>query len=241
MYMAGFFPCMMFGIPGAALAIVQSAKPERRKVAIGLMGSAAICALISGVTEPFEFGFMFLAFPLYVAYSLLYGIFGVITTLAGFRAGFSFSGGAMDLLFSASLPAAAKTWLIIPLGLAAFGSFYAVFRFAIVRFDLKTPGREDIDEESGIDEAAIELPAGTKFAAMAEGILEAVGGRDNVETYTNCTTRLRLTVKDPSLVSEDGVRAAGAVAVVRPSETALQAVVGPQVELVADEFAKLMR
>ena len=148
MYMSGFFPCMMFGVPGAALAMIQTAKSTKKKIAIGLVGSAALCAFICGVTEPFEFAFMFLAPGLYVVYALLYGIFTVITVLVGFRAGFSFSAGATDLLFSASLPAAANTWMIIPLGIAAFVVFYLVFRFAIVKFDLKTPGREDDDTEA---------------------------------------------------------------------------------------------
>ena len=119
---------MMFGVPGAALAIVHCAKDNKKKVAIGLVASAALCAFICGVTEPFEFGFMFLAPVLYVVYAVLYGIFTYITVLVGFRAGFSFSAGATDLLFSASLPAAAKTWMIIPLGIAAFIVFYVVFR-----------------------------------------------------------------------------------------------------------------
>lgn len=148
MYMSGFFPCMMFGIPGAALAMVHTAKSNKKKVAIGLVASAAVCSFVCGVTEPFEFGFMFLAPALYLIYALLYGIFTTITVLLGFRAGFSFSAGATDLLFSASLPAAANTWLIIPLGIAAFAVFYVVFRFAIVKFDLKTPGREDDDVEA---------------------------------------------------------------------------------------------
>ena len=114
----------------------------KEKIAIGLVASAAICAFICGVTEPFEFGFMFLAPGLYVIYALLYGIFTMITVALGFRAGFSFSAGAMDLLFSSSLPAAQKIWLILPLGIAAFIVFYVVFLFAIKKFDLKTPGRE---------------------------------------------------------------------------------------------------
>ena len=146
MYMAGFFPCMMFGIPGAALAIIQTAKPGKRKNAIGIVGTAAVCAFICGVTEPFEFAFMFLAFPLYVVYAALYGIFTTIAVALGFRAGFCFSAGATDLIFSASLPAAANTWLILPLGAAAFIVFYFVFKFAITKWDLKTPGREDDQE-----------------------------------------------------------------------------------------------
>ena len=120
MYMSGFFPCMMFGIAGAAAAMVRTAK--NKKAAIGLVVSAAICSFVCGVTEPFEFGFMFLCFPLYVVYSVLYGIFSVITYYSGFRAGFSFSAGATDLLFSASLPAAAKTWNDDPPGHRCFCS-----------------------------------------------------------------------------------------------------------------------
>ena len=164
MYMSGFFPCMMFGIPGAALAMVKCAKPEKKTAAIGLLLSAAICSFICGVTEPFEFAFMFLAPGLYVIYALLYGVFTIITVALGFRAGFSFSAGAMDLLFSASLPAAAKTWLIIPLGIAAFLVFYFVFLFAIKKFDLKTPGREDDDLEA---EKKVEL-ASDDYTAIAK-------------------------------------------------------------------------
>ena len=140
MYMSGFFPCMMFGIPGAALAMIQCAKPAKKKIAIGLVASAAVCSFVCGVTEPFEFGFMFLAPGLYVIYALLYGIFTIVTVALGFRAGFSFSAGATDLLFSSTLPAAQKTLLIIPLGIAAFVVFYFVFLFAIKKFNLKTPG-----------------------------------------------------------------------------------------------------
>ena len=142
MYMSGFFPCMMFGVPGAALAMVHCAPKEKRKAVIGMVASTALCAFVCGITEPFEFSFMFAAPVLYFVYALLYGIFSFITVLIGFRAGFAFSAGATDLLFSASLPAAQKTWLIIPLGAAAFVTFYLVFRFMITAFDLKTPGRE---------------------------------------------------------------------------------------------------
>ena len=121
MYMSGFFPCMMFGIAGAALAMIKAAK--NKKAAIGLVLSAAICAFICGVTEPFEFGFMFLCFPLYVVYAALYGIFTIITYYVGFRAGFCFSAGATDLVFSSFLPAANNTLMIIPLGIAAFVVF----------------------------------------------------------------------------------------------------------------------
>ena len=234
MYMSGFFPCMMFGIPGAALAMIRSAKTGKKKVAIGLLSSAALCAFICGVTEPFEFGFMFLAPGLYLVYALLYGIFTVITTLVGFRAGFSFSAGATDLFFSASLPAAKNTWMIIPLGIAAFVVFYVVFRFMIVKFDLKTPGREDDD----VDETKVEL-ANNDYTAIAATILEGLGGKDNVVSIDNCITRLRLEVKDNTAVDEKKIKSAGVAGVVRPGKTSVQVIIGTKVQFVADEFKKL--
>lgn len=236
MYMSGFFPCMMFGIPGAALAMIQCAKDNKKKVAIGLVASAALCAFICGVTEPFEFGFMFLAPGLYVIYALLYGIFTVVTVLLGFRAGFSFSAGATDLLFSASLPAAQKTWLIIPLGIAAFIVFYVVFRFAILKFNLKTPGREDDDT----DETTVKL-ANDNFTEVAKIILEGVGGKGNVASIDNCITRLRLEIKDYTAVDEKKIKSAGVAGVIRPGKNSVQVVIGTKVQFVADEFKKLCK
>ena len=233
-YMAGFFPCMMFGIPGAALAIIRTAKEKNRKIAAGIVGSAAICAFICGVTEPFEFAFMFLAFPLYVVYALLYGIFAAVTVALGFRAGFCFSAGATDLLFSASLPAAANTWLILPLGIAAFAVFYFVFKFAITKWDLKTPGRED-DQEG---ELKIEL-ANDDYTTMAQIILEGLGGKENVTSIDHCITRLRLEVKDRLLVDEKKIKSSGASGVIRPGKTAVQVVIGPKVQFVYEEFKKI--
>ena len=235
MYMSGFFPCMMFGIAGAALAMVQTAK--NKKAAIGLVVSAAICAFVCGVTEPFEFGFMFLCFPLYIVYAALYGIFTIITYYSGFRAGFCFSAGATDLVFSASLPAAANTWMIIPLGIAAFVVFYLVFRFAITKFDLKTPGREDEDEEAA--EANITL-ANNDYTAIAKGVLAAVGGKGNVANVDYCATRLRFEIKDHTAVDEKAVKKAGAAGVIRPSKTACQVVIGPKVQFVYDELKKML-
>ena len=236
MYMSGFFPCMMFGVPGAALAMIQTAKTNKRKVAIGLVGSAAICAFVCGVTEPFEFSFMFLAPVLYVIYAALYGIFTVITVMLGFRAGFSFSAGATDLLFSASLPAAAKTWLILPLGLAAFVVFYLVFRFAIVKFDLKTPGREDDDVEA---EKSVTL-SNNDFTEVAKIVLEGIGGKENVASLDNCITRLRFEIKDYTKVDEKKIKSAGVAGVIRPNKTAVQVIVGTKVQFVADEMKKML-
>lgn len=235
MYMSGFFPCMMFGIPGAALAMIKCAKPEKKKLAIGLIASAALCSFICGVTEPFEFGFMFLAPVLYVIYALLYGIFTMITVALGFRAGFSFSAGAMDLIFSSSLPAAQKTWLILPLGIAAFIVFYVVFLFAIKKFDLKTPGREDDDIEA---EKKVELES-NDYTAIAAKILEGCGGKENITSIDNCVTRLRLEVKDITAVNDKVIKSAGVAGVIKPGKTSVQVIIGTKVQFVADEFTKL--
>ena len=235
-YMAGFFPCMMFGIPGAATAMIVTAKSNKRKATIGLVGAAAVCAFLCGVTEPFEFAFMFLAFPLYVVYAALYGVFAAVTVGLGFRAGFCFSAGATDLLFSASLPAAAKTWLIIPTGIVAFVVFFAVFYFAIKKWDLKTPGRED--DQDG--EMKIEL-ANDDYTAMASIILEGLGGKENVTSIDHCITRLRLEVKDRLLVNEAKIKSSGAAGVIRPGKTAVQVIIGPKVQFVYEEFKKLAK
>ena len=239
-YMSGFFPCMMFGIPGAALAMIQTAKDNKKKIALGIVMSAAISAFVCGVTEPFEFAFMFLAPALYVVYAALYGIFTVITCFVGFRAGFCFSAGLTDLIFSASLPAAHNTWMIIPLGIAAFLVFYFVFKFAILKWDLKTPGREDDDDEADDAEKSATL-ANNDFTAVAQTILEGLGGKENVVTIDNCITRLRLTVKDDSLVDDKKIKSAGVSGVMHPGKNNVQVVIGMQVQFVADEFKKLCK
>ena len=236
MYMSGFFPCMMFGIPGAALAMIQCAKPAKKKIAIGLVASAAVCSFVCGVTEPFEFGFMFLAPGLYVVYALLYGIFTIITVALGFRAGFSFSAGATDLLFSSTLPAAQKTLLIIPLGIAAFVVFYFVFLFAIKKFDLKTPGREDDDDLE--EEKKVQL-ASDNYTEIAKKILAGCGGKGNIVSIDNCVTRLRLEVRDMTAVNDKAIKAAGVAGVIKPGKTSVQVIVGTKVQFVADAFSKL--
>ena len=236
MYMSGFFPCVMFGIPGAALAMIQCAKPAKKKIAIGLVASAAVCSFICGVTEPFEFGFMFLAPGLYVIYALLYGIFTIVTVALGFRAGFSFSAGATDLLFSSTLPAAQKTLLIIPLGIAAFVVFYFVFLFAIKKFDLKTPGREDDDDLE--EEKKVQL-ASDDYTEIAKKILAGCGGKGNIVSIDNCVTRLRLEVRDMTAVNDKAIKAAGVAGVIKPGKTSVQVIVGTKVQFVADAFSKL--
>ena len=237
MYMSGFFPCMMFGVPGAALAMLRSAKPERKKAAAGILLSSALCAFVCGVTEPFEFAFMFLAPALYAVYALLYGIISFVTVVSGFRGGFSFSAGVTDLFFSSTLPAAAKTWLIIPLGLLSFALFYGIFRFMIVKWNMKTPGREDA--ASAETSAAVTGNPDGKYADMARILLRGLGGPENILSIDNCITRLRLEIRDMSRVDENVIRSSGAAGVIRPGKNALQIVIGTTVQFVADELKQL--
>ena len=235
MYMSGFFPAMMFGVPGAALAVVRSAKPEKKKAVMGIMLSSAVCAFVCGVTEPFEFAFMFLSPVLYLFYALLYGVVTFVTLASGFRAGFSFSGGVTDLIFSSSLPAAARTYMILPMGLLAFVLFYAVFRFFILKWDLKTPGRED---EAAAPPGAKAKRAVSDCARQAGMILKGLGGAENVVSIDHCVTRLRLELKDASKIDEAAILAAGAPGVIRMGKNAVQVVVGTSVQFVAEELQK---
>ena len=235
MYMSGFFPCIMFGIPGAALAMIQTAKTAKRKATIGVVGSAALCAFLCGVTEPFEFAFMFLAFPLYIVYALLYAVVAMITVALGFRAGFCFSAGLTDVLFSVFLPGAQKCWLLLPIGVVTFIVFYLVFLFAIKRWDLKTPGRQ----EDSDGELKVQVPV-NDYETMARIILNGVGGKENVTSAEHCITRLRLEVKDRLLVDEKTIRYSGAAGVVRPGKCSVQVIIGPKVQFVYDEFKKLI-
>ena len=236
MYMSGFFPCMMFGVPAAAAAMIATAK--NKKVAAGLLISTAVCAFVCGVTEPFEFSFMFVAFPLYVVYAALYGIFTVITYYTGFRAGFSFSAGATDLLFSSQLPAANNIWMIIPLGIGAAIVFFVVFYALIKAFDFKTPGREDEDENTDAEKKVV--LSNNNFTQVAAGVLAAVGGKENVKNVEYCATRLRFEIKDYTAVDEKAVKAAGAAGVVRPSKNACQVIIGTKVQFVYDELKKML-
>ena len=236
MYMSGFFPCMMFGVPAAAAAMIATAK--NKKAAAGLLISTAVCAFVCGVTEPFEFSFMFVAFPLYVVYAALYGIFTVITYYTGFRAGFSFSAGATDLVFSASLPAAEKTWMIIPLGIGAAIVFFVVFYALIKAFNFKTPGREDDDENTDAEKKVV--LANNNYTQVAAGVLAAVGGKGNVKNVEYCATRLRFEIKDYTAVDEKAVKAAGAAGVIRPSKNACQVIIGTKVQFVYDELKKML-
>ena len=247
MYMSGFFPCMMFGVPGAALAMIRSAKSGKRKAAIGILLAGAVCAFVCGVTEPFEFAFMFAAPVLYVLYALLYGIFSWVTAVVGFRAGFAFSAGATDLAFSASLPAAQNTWMILPLGAAAFVIFYLLFRVLITRFDLKTPGREEEEEAPAEEMPAEGEPAEQEAAAHIiesgydiTAILEGLGGKENITALDNCATRLRVEVKDMAPVNDAMLKKAGARGVMRPRKNSVQVIIGTKVQQVVEALRPLL-
>ncbi len=235
-YMTGFFPVMMFGIPAGALAMYHTAKTNKRKVAAGLLGAAALCSFLTGVTEPFEFAFMFLSPVLYVVHALLTGIVCAITALLPVRAGFTFSGGFIDWVLCAKLPAALNTWMIIPIGLVVAVVYYAVFRFVIVKLDLKTPGREDDDAEA---EKKVVL-SNDNFTEVAQIVLEGLGGKENVTSLDNCVTRLRLEIKDYTKVDEKKIKSAGVAGVMRPSKTSVQVIVGTKVQFVADEMKKML-
>lgn len=235
MYQAGFFPVMMFGLPGAALAMYHTAKTNKKKIAAGILLSAALCSFFTGVTEPLEFSFMFLAPGLYVVHALLAGISVALVAALPVRAGFQFSAGFVDWVLSFNAPFAENPLWLLPIGIAFFVIYYVVFRFVITKFNLKTPGREDDNTE----EMNIEL-GDADYAAMAAAILEGLGGKENVTSADNCITRLRLEVKDRLLVDEKKLKASGAAGVIRPGKTSVQVIIGPKVQFVADEFKKLL-
>ncbi len=235
MYMAGFFPVMMYGLPGAALAMYHTAKDNKKKIAAGLLMSAALCSFLTGVTEPLEFSFMFLAPVLYVIHALLTGISAFIVALLPTRAGFNFSAGLIDFILSFKSPMALNPLLLIPVGLGFSVVYYTVFRVVITKLNLKTPGREDDDEEDL--KASL---ANDDYTTIAAIILEGLGGKENVTNSDNCITRLRLEIKDYTLVNEKKIKSAGVAGVIRPSKTSVQVIVGPKVQFVADEFNKLL-
>ena len=236
-YMTGFFPFMMFGLPAACLAMYHTAKDNKKKVAAGLLASAAFCSFFTGVTEPIEFSFMFLAPALYLVHAVLAGVTAAITVALPIRAGFCFSGGAIDLALSSGLPLAQNPWFLLGIGAVVGVLYYVIFRVVIVKFDLKTPGREDDDVEA---EKKVTL-SNDNFTEVAAIILEGVGGKDNVASIDNCVTRLRLEVKDYTVVDEAKIKQAGVAGVIRPGKTSVQVIVGTKVQFVADEFKKLCK
>jgi len=226
-FMSGFFPVMMFGLPAACLAMYRSALPERRQAVGGMLTSMALTAFLTGVTEPIEFTFMFLAPLLYFMHTILTGVAMALMHILGVHLGFGFSAGFFDYVLNFSK--STRPLLLLPVGLAYFAIYYGTFRWAIVKFDLKTPGREPEEAE---EEGAAPLPAERGLA-----FVEALGGAGNLASIDACTTRLRLVVNDQAKVSEARLKKLGARGFIRPSAQGLQVVLGP----IADSVAMEMR
>ena len=235
MYQAGFFPVMMFGLPAGALAMYHTAKENKKKVAAGLLGAAALSAFFTGVTEPLEFAFMFLAPGLYVVHALLTGITVAVVAALPVRAGFNFSAGFVDWFLSFKAPMALNPIYLLGIGLIVAVIYYVVFRIVIVKFNLKTPGREDDDDETKV------VLANDNFTEVARIVLEGIGGKENVTSIDNCIKRLRLEIKDYTKVDEKKIKSAGVAGVIRPGKTSVQVIIGTQVQHVADEFKKLCK
>lgn len=237
MYMTGFFPVMMFGLPAGALAMYHTAKDKKKKVVYGLLLAAAISSFFTGVTEPLEFSFMFLAPGLYLIHAGLTGVSAFVCALLPVRAGFNFSAGFVDWFLSFKAPMAQNPLWLIPIGLVFAVIYYVIFRFVILKFNLKTPGREEDDKDA---EMSVKL-ANNDYTQIATIILKGVGGKENVVAIDNCVTRLRLEIKDQSVVNEKIIKSAGIAGIIRPGKTSLQVIVGTQVQFVADEFKKLCK
>ena len=231
-FMSGFFPVMMFGLPGACLAMYRAARPDRRRAVGGLLLSMALTSFLTGVTEPIEFTFMFLAPLLYLVHAILTGLAMVIMHALGVHLGFSFSAGLFDYVLNYSL-ATRPLWLL-PIGAGYFTLYYAVFRYGIVRFNLATPGREVEAKAQGDNASASASPS------RAAGMVSALGGAQNLTAVDACTTRLRLSVADGTRVDVGALARLGAMGVVRPAPNTVQVVLGPIADQVAGEIRRYL-
>ena len=238
-YQAGFFLVMMFGLPGAALAMYQCARAENRAKVMGIMMAGAFAAFFTGITEPLEFSFMFVAPALYVIHAFLTGVSVFIAASMHWIAGFGFSAGLVDMVLASRNPLATHWYLLIPMGLVYFAIYYLVFRFTITRFNLLTPGRELAVAGSAADGEDMNLSAGKQqdVSALARQYIAAIGGSDNLTNIDACITRLRLGVKDATLVDEALARRLGASGVIRLNATNVQIIVG----FVAEKIATAMK
>ncbi|OKP04907.1 N-acetylglucosamine-specific PTS transporter subunit IIBC [Xenorhabdus eapokensis] len=244
-YQAGFFPIMMFGLPGAALAIYHCARPENRAKVAGIMMAGAFAAFFTGVTEPLEFSFMFVAPVLYVLHAIMTGISVYIAAAMHWIAGFGFSAGFVDMLLSSRNPLAVHWYMLIPQGLVFFCLYYVVFRFTIKKFNLMTPGRElsATNETDGydIDMAKKESNSAGSIQEKAHQYIAAVGGSDNLTNVDSCITRLRLSVNDSSLVNEQLVKHLGASGVIRLNKQSVQIIVGTRAELISNMMKEILK
>ncbi|MFK3705077.1 N-acetylglucosamine-specific PTS transporter subunit IIBC [Klebsiella sp. NPDC088457] len=238
-YQAGFFPIMMFGLPGAALAIYHCARPENKAKVLGIMMAGAFAAFFTGITEPLEFSFMFVAPVLYVIHAVLTGISVFIAASMHWIAGFGFSAGLVDMVLSSRNPLAIHWWMLIPQGLVFFVIYYVVFRFTITKFNLMTPGRELAVAGSEADGQDVNVSGDKEqdVSGLARQYIAAVGGSDNLTGIDACITRLRLNVKDSSLVNEALAKRLGASGVIRLNKTSVQIIVG----FVAEKIANAMK
>ncbi len=238
-YQAGFFPIMMFGLPGAALAIYQCARPENKAKVLGIMMAGAFAAFFTGITEPLEFSFMFVAPVLYFIHAVLTGISVFIAASMHWIAGFGFSAGLVDLVLSSRNPLATQWWMLIPQGLVFFVIYYVIFRFTITKFNLLTPGRELAvagDETDGQD-VNVSASGEQDVSGLARQYIAAIGGTDNLTGIDACITRLRLNVKDSALVNDALAKRLGATGVIRLNKTSVQIIVG----FVAEKIANAMK
>jgi PTS system N-acetylglucosamine-specific IIC component len=230
---SGFYPVLMFGLPAAALAMIHVAKPRQRTVAVGIFGAAGLTAFITGITEPLEFAFMFLAFPLYVIHALLTGLSLAVANMLDIHLGFSFSAGLVDLLLYGRAPAAHNILLLVAQGLIFAVVYYLLFRFAITRWNLRLPGRLP-DDEFEASQAA-ENSDGAVGSERAEQLITAFGGRDNLVGVDACITRLRMEVTDKSAVDKGALQALGAAGVMEVGNN-IQAVFGTQSDVLKEEI-----
>lgn len=238
-YQAGFFPIMMFGLPGAALAIYHCARPENKAKVLGIMMAGAFAAFFTGITEPLEFSFMFVAPVLYVIHAVLTGISVFIAASMQWIAGFGFSAGLVDMVLSSRNPLATHWWMLIPQGLVFFVIYYVVFRFTITKFNLVTPGRELAVAGSEADgqDTNVGSEKEQDVSGLARQYIAAIGGSDNLTGIDACITRLRLNVKDSSLVNDAMAKRLGASGVIRLNKTSVQIIVG----FVAEKIANAMK
>ena len=239
MYQAGFFPVMMFGLPAGAYAIYRQSRPEKRKATASLMLAAAFASFFTGVTEPLEFSFMFVAWPLYVVHAALTGISMFIAALFHWTAGFNFSAGLVDFVLSLRVPIANQPLMLVVLGLIMAVVYYFVFTFVIKTFNLMTPGREEGEGEEDLD--LDESFADNKFAALAARIYTGLGGAENVVSIDNCTTRFRLVVKATAKADQAKIKATGVPGVRVIDKENIQVIVGTEVQFVADEMNKMQQ
>ncbi|MGO2743668.1 MAG: N-acetylglucosamine-specific PTS transporter subunit IIBC [Pseudolactococcus laudensis] len=239
MYQAGFFPVMMFGLPAGAYAIYRQSRPEKRKATASLMLAAAFASFFTGVTEPLEFSFMFVAWPLYVVHASLTGISMFVAALFYWTAGFNFSAGLVDFVLSLRVPIANQPLMLVVLGLIMAVVYYFVFTFVIKTFNLMTPGREEGEGEEDLD---LDASLGdNKFKALAALIYVGLGGMENIVSIDNCTTRLRLVVKDTAKADQDKIKATGVPGVRVIDKENIQVIVGTEVQFVADEMNKMQQ